>query len=142
MMRSSSWVLRHWCLKSSRKQLILSSYRLRTFEDARPEIVTFVQAKFGMRIRDSKPRDKVTRGQSDPMDVDAVNNSLSSGEGKGSSSPRDGCLKCGGAHYFNEAAMHAKAKTSTRLARTNRASHGPKVRKKEKSKESKGKSKT
>ena len=31
------------------------------------------------------------------MDVDAVN-SLSSGKGKGSSSPRDGCFKCGGAH--------------------------------------------
>ena len=31
------------------------------------------------------------------MDVDAAN-SLSSGKGKGSSSPRDGCFKCGGAH--------------------------------------------
>ena len=35
---------------------------------------------------------------SDPMDVDAVN-PLSSGQGKGSSSPRDGCLKCGGAQF-------------------------------------------
>ena len=32
------------------------------------------------------------------MDVDAVN-SLSSGKGAGSLSPRDGCLKCGGAHF-------------------------------------------
>ena len=32
------------------------------------------------------------------MDVDAVN-SLSSGEGKGSLSSRDGCSKCGGAHF-------------------------------------------
>ena len=32
------------------------------------------------------------------MDVDAVN-SLSSGKGNGSSSPRDGCFKCGGAHF-------------------------------------------
>ena len=47
-----------------------------------------------------------------PMDVDAVN-SLSSGKGKGSSSPRDGC---GGAH-FNEFAMHARAQASNRMAR-------------------------
>ena len=32
------------------------------------------------------------------MDVDAVS-TLSSGKGKGSSSPRDGCFKCGGAHF-------------------------------------------
>ena len=37
------------------KHLILNSNRLRTFEDARLEIVTHVGAKFGLRIRDSKP---------------------------------------------------------------------------------------
>ena len=37
------------------KQLILNSSRLRTFEDARLDIVTYVEAKFGSRIRDSKP---------------------------------------------------------------------------------------
>ena len=62
------------------------------------EIVTFVEAKFGLRIRDSKPSDTGARGHSDPMDVDAVN-SLSSGKREGSSSPRDGCFKCGGAHF-------------------------------------------
>ena len=66
------------------KHLILNSSRLRTFEDARLEIVTFVEAKLGLRIRDSKPSDTGARGHSDPMDVDAVN-SLSSGKGKGSS---------------------------------------------------------
>ena len=71
------------------KHLILNSSRLRTFEDARLEVVTYVEAKFGLRIRDSKPSDTGARGHSDPMDVDAVN-SLSSGKGKGSSSPRDG----------------------------------------------------
>ena len=30
-----------------------SSNRLRTFEDARLEVVTCVEAKFGLRIRDS-----------------------------------------------------------------------------------------
>ena len=29
-------------------------------------------AKFGSRIRDSKPSDTGSRGHSDPMDVDAV----------------------------------------------------------------------
>ena len=71
------------------KRLILNSNRLRTVEDARPEVMTYVEAKFGSRIRDSKPSDTGARGHSDPMDVDAVN-SLSSGKGKGSSSPRDG----------------------------------------------------
>ena len=46
----------------------------------------------------TKPSDTSTRGHSDPMDVDAVN-SLSSAKGKGSSSPRDGCFECGGAHF-------------------------------------------
>ena len=55
------------------KHLILNSNRLRTFEDARLEVVTHVEAKFGLRIRDSKPSDTGARGHSDPMDVDAVN---------------------------------------------------------------------
>ena len=73
------------------KHVILNSNRWRTFEDARLEIVTYVEAKFGLRIRDSNPSDMGLRGHSDPMDVGAVN-SLSSGKGKGSSSPRDGCF--------------------------------------------------
>ena len=61
--------------------LTRNSNRLRTFEDARLEIVTYVAAKFGLRIRDSKPSDTASRGHSDPTDVDAVN-SLASGKGK------------------------------------------------------------
>ena len=80
------------------KHLILGSNRLRTFEDASLEIVTYVEAKFGLRIRDPKPSDTGSRGLSGPMDVEV--NSLSSGKGKGSSSPRDGCSeKCGGALF-------------------------------------------
>ena len=85
-------------LEEMDKHLILNSNRLRTFEEARLEVVTFVEAKFGLRIRDSKPSDTGARRQSDPMDVDAVD-SLSSSKGKGSSSPRDGCFKCGGASF-------------------------------------------
>ena len=82
------------------KHLILNSTRLRAFEDVRLEIVTYVEAKFGLRIRDSKPSDTGARGHSDPMDVDAVNSlSLSSAKGKGPSRPRDGCVKCGGAQF-------------------------------------------
>ena len=80
------------------KHLILNSIRLRTFEDARLEIVTYVEAKFGLKIRDSKPCDTGFREHSDPMNVVAVN-SLSSGKGKWSSGPRDGCFKCGAAHF-------------------------------------------
>ena len=61
-------------------------------QDARLEIVTYVEAKFGFKMRDSKSSDTGSRGHSDPMDVDAFN-SLASGEGKGSLSPRDGCSK-------------------------------------------------
>ena len=63
------------------EHVILNSNRLRTFEDARLDIVTYVEAKFGLRIRDSKPSDTGARGHSAPLDVDAVN-SLSSGKGK------------------------------------------------------------
>ena len=64
-----------------------------------------------------------SRGHSDPMDVHAVN-SLSSGKGKGSSSPRDGCFILNAVeHNFNETAMHARTQASNRLAR-----HGSRVR--------------
>ena len=48
------------------KHLILNSTRLRTFEDARSEIATHVEAKFGLRIRDSKPSDTLSRGTQIP----------------------------------------------------------------------------
>ena len=76
------------------KHLILNSNRFRTFEDARLEIVTYVEAKFGLRIRKSSEAGFCEH--SDPMDVDAVN---SSGKGRWSLSPRDGCFKSGGAHF-------------------------------------------
>ena len=116
-------------LEEVEKHLILNSNRLRTFEHARLKIVTYVEAKFGLTIRDSKPGDTGSRGHSDPMDVDAVN-SLLSGKGKGSSSPRDVCFKCGGAHFQRDCNAR-KGKASNHLARANRASHGPRLRAKE-----------
>ena len=73
------------------KHLILNSNRLRIFEDARLEIVTYVEAKFGLRIRDSKPSDTCLCEHSDPMDVDAAN-SLSSVKGTWPPGPPDGCF--------------------------------------------------
>ena len=121
------------------KQLILNSNRLRTFEDARLEVVTYVEAKFGLRIRDSKPSDTGARGHSDPMDVDAVN-SVSSGKGKMSSSPRDGCFKCGGAHFQRDCnARKSTGKLS--YGKDNQSKSWSTSEGKGKSKENKGKSK-
>ena len=74
------------------KHTILNSNRLRTLEDARLEIVTYVEAKFGLKIRDSKPSDAGFREHSDAMDVGAVN-SLSR------QAKKMGVLKCGAAHF-------------------------------------------
>ena len=96
------------------KHLILNSNRLRTFEDARLEVVTYVEAKFGLRLRDSKPSDTGARGHSDPMDVDAANSlSVLCQRKRIIESARWVFLKCCGAH-FNETAMHAKAQASNR----------------------------
>ena len=121
------------------KHLILNSNRLRTYEDARLEVVTYVEAKFGLRKRHSKPSDTDLRGHSDPMDVDAVN-SLSPGKGKGSSSPRAGCFKCGGAPFQRD----CNARESTGKPSSGKGKQSKSCSKSEgkgKSKDNKGKSK-
>ena len=55
-----------------------------------------------------------------------MRSTLSPGKGKGSSSPRDGCFLGGGAHVQRD--CNARTQASNRLARANRASHGPRVR--------------
>ena len=123
-MRSSSRVSRHWCLEELEKHLILNSNRLGTFEDARASCDVREGEVWFSIILDSDPGDTGSRGHSDPMDVHAVK-SL-----KGSSSPRDGC---GGAHF--------QRPCNDRLAKANRASHGPRERAKEGVKKNKRKSK-
>ena len=92
-----------------------------------------------MRIRDSKPSDIGSRGHSDPMDVDAVN-SLSSGKGTGSSSPPNGCFKCGGALFQRDS--NARKNTGKQLSGNGKQSKSwSKSEGKGKSKENKGKSK-
>ena len=121
------------------KHLIVNSKRLRTFEDARLEVVKYVEAKFGLRVRDSKPSDTGSCRPSDPMDVDAVN-SLSSGKKKRSSSPRDGCFKCGGTHFQRD----CNARKNTRKQSSGKGKQSKswsKSEDKSKSKQNKGKSK-
>ena len=108
------------------KHLIFNSIRLRTFEVARLEVVPYTEAKFGLRIRDSKPSDTSTRGRSDPMDVDAVN-SLSLLAKEKDHRVRVMGVSSAVVRIFNETAMHVKAQASNRMAKANRASHGPRV---------------
>ena len=76
-MRSSLPDLSHWCSRNWKSIRYSTRIACELFENARVEVVTYVEAKFGLRIRDSKPSDTGPRGHSDPMDVDPVN-SLSS----------------------------------------------------------------
>ena len=106
------------------KHLILNSNRLRTFEDARLEVVTYVEAKFGLKIRDSKPSDTSTRGHWDPMDGDAVNSRSLLPMEKDRRVRVMGVFKCGGAHIQRDCNA-PRAQASNRMAKANRASHGP-----------------
>ena len=112
-------------LQELEKLLILNSNRLRTFVNAHLEIVTFVEAKLGLRIRDSKPSETGARGLADPKDVDATN-SPASGTGKGSSNPPDGGFQCGGAHVQRDCHVHVTPRTGNGK-KSSRASHGPRV---------------
>ena len=79
------------------KHLILNSNRWRTFEDARLEVVTYVEAKFGLRNRDSKPSDTGARGRSDPWML--MRSTLSRlAKEKGHQVRVVGVLSAGGAH--------------------------------------------
>ena len=84
-------------------------------KNARLEVVTYVEAKFGLRIRDSKPSDTSSRGNSDPMDVDAVNSLSRLAKEKGHRVRVMGVLSAV-EHIFNETAMHARAQASNRMA--------------------------
>ena len=81
------------------KHLILNSNRLRTFEDARLEVVTYVEAKFGLR---------------------SIVSRLAKEKGH---QVRVICVLSAVEHIFDETAMHARTLASNRLAR-----HGPRVR--------------
>ena len=75
------------------KHLVLNSNHLRTFEDARLEIVTYVEANFGFKYRDSKTSDTGSREHSDPKDVGAVNSLSCQVKEKGSSVSRVWCFQ-------------------------------------------------
>ena len=109
------------------KHLILNSNRLRTFEDARLEIVTYVEAKYGSRIRPSQR----SRGHSDPMEVDAVN-SLSSGKRKRviHGVRVVGVFMCGAAHFSTRMQCkqeHWQTNVCQRQSEQVMVHHGPRV---------------
>ena len=60
---------------------MLNANRRRTFDEARLEVQMYVEAKFGLRIRNANPRDNSSRSHNGPMDVDALS-SLAGGEGE------------------------------------------------------------
>ena len=88
--------------------------------------MTYVEAKFGLRIRDSKPSDTSTRGHSDPMDVGAVN-SLSRLPMEKDHRVRVMGVLSVVVHIFNETAMQARTQASNRMAKAIRGSHGSRV---------------
>ena len=126
-MRSSSQVFRHFVLEELEKHLILNSNRLRTFEDARLKIATYVEAKFGLRTRDSKPSE--TEGNLIPWML--MRSILCHPAQEKGHRLHEMVVSSAVEHNFNGIAMHAKATASHRLAKANRASHGPRVRTKE-----------
>ena len=96
-------------LEELEKHLILNSNRLRTFEDARLEFATYVEAKFCLSVRDSKPSESGAGGHADPTNVDAISEillHLITRNGKRSSSPQDGCTKCGGSQFQRDCNVH------------------------------------
>ena len=126
------------------KHLILNSNRLRTYEDARLEIVTYVEAKFGLKIRDSKPSDTALREHLDAFHGCWGWSTLSR------QAKEKGHLLCAMGvssameHIFNETSMQVRTLASTRQAKAIKASRGPRVspqsQAKEKGKENSGKS--
>ena len=93
------------------KHLVLNSNRLRTFEDARLEIVTYVEANFGFKFRDSKPSDTGSREHSDPKDVGAVNSLSCQVKEKGSSVSRVWCFQV----RWSTLSMQCKQETPARI---------------------------
>ena len=110
---------------------------MRTVEDARLEVATYVEVKFGLRIRDSKPSDKGAREHSDPMDVGAVNSlSLVVWQRKRVIDPRDGCFNCGGAHIPRD--CNARKSTGKQLQSKSWSESEGKGKRKENKEKSKG----
>ena len=102
------------------KHSMLNPKCLRTFGDARLEVVKCVEAKFGLRIRDSKPRETGTRGHSDPLDVEEKGHQL---QGIFVSSAVE--------TIYNYTAIFTSRRGKAMAREANRASLGPRVPAKE-----------
>ena len=104
----------------------LEKHLIANLEGARLEIVIYKEAKFCLRIRDSKPSDTGLCEHSDPMDVGAVNSLSRQSKEQGHQVRATGVVSAV-KHIFNEIAMQARTLESTRLAKAIKASRGPRV---------------
>ena len=86
--------------------------------------MAYVEAKFGLIIRDARPGDANSRSQNGPMDVDAVN-SLSSGKGKNVIESTVVVSRV--VLTFNATALDAKARAGNRLAKARATRRGGKT---------------
>ena len=93
------------------------------------EIVTYVEAKFGSRILDSRPSDTVTRGHFDPWTL--IRSIPCHPVKEKGHRVHETVASRAVERIFNVTAMHAEAMASNHLARANRASHGQRVRAKD-----------
>ena len=108
-------------LEELEKHLILNSNRLRTSADESLEIVTYVEAKFGLRIRDSKPSETASRGHSVPWLL--TKSMLLHPAKENGHRVHEMVVSSVVELTFNETAMftqtHAKTTASNRLAKAN-----------------------
>ena len=102
------------------KHLILNSNRLRIFEDARLEIVTYVEAKFGLTIRDSSRVTRVCVNTQTPWML-CGQLSLVSQRNMATRSARRVFFSAVSKHIFNEIAMQARTLASNRPGKGNRS---------------------
>ena len=96
------------------EKLILNANRLRTFGEARLEIVTSVEAKVGQRIRDARRGETCMSCTIGSYGRRCSQRSLIQPRKKASTGPHGGCFKCGGAHSQRDCtARKGKSKQSS-----------------------------
>ena len=114
------------------KHLIVNSNPPADFsEDARREIVTYEEAKFGLGNRDSKPSDTGLREHSGSHGCWGGQLFLSRQANENGHQVRAMGVLSAVQHIFNETAMQARTPASNRLAKAIRARHGPRLKAKE-----------
>ena len=113
--------MKAFVLEELKKYLVLNSNRLRTFDDARLEFVTYAEAKFGSTIHDTMPSESAARG----LDDDAIN-SLASGTVKERGHHvLETVVPSVAEAIFRETALFTQLHAKVTARNANGASHGP-----------------